>query len=62
MLTQSSSGESFGTILTAAIIAGSAFLLYAFVAGSATNPAPQTAHAQAAVEQSAAAPASGAAS
>jgi len=52
MFTHSSDDESFGSnILTAAVIAGSALLLYAFAASPVAQPAPQVAATPAAVHQ-----------
>jgi hypothetical protein len=52
MLTQSSDSESLGTnVLTAAVIAGSALMLYAFVATPLGTPAAQVVRAPAAIQQ-----------
>lgn len=52
MFTHSSDDESFGSnFLTAAVIAGSALLLYAFAASPIAQPAPQAAAAPAATHQ-----------
>jgi hypothetical protein len=52
MLSRSSDSDSFGTnVLTAAVIAGSALLLYAFVATPIGKPEAQVARAPAVIQQ-----------